>query len=54
MTRFGPIIEPISSQTPGECTNYYATDAPVWLVQRKAKMQQKFTSFQKLLIEGKV
>ncbi len=25
MTRFGPIIEPITSTTPGECANYYAT-----------------------------
>ena len=27
MTQFGPRIEPITSPTPSECANYYATDA---------------------------
>ena len=27
MTRFGQRIEPITSPTPGECANCYATDA---------------------------
>ena len=32
MTRFGPRIEPITSPTPGECANYYATDAGDYIV----------------------
>ncbi len=36
MTWFGPRMEPITSPTPGECANYYATDASQSTFSREA------------------
>ncbi len=50
MTRFGPRIVPITSPTPGECANYYATDAVTGLIYEEAALlKNKHLNILKLL-----